>query len=155
MTGFLAVAKKYVTDRDLGMRAIMREYRRGDGLALTVGIQQGETNEGVSVAEYGAYNEYGTDKIPQRSFMGTAFDENKAGYIRYMTRASKAIGLQSFANMATTLGLKAQQDIQNVITKRNILPKLADSTVKAKGDTKTLVDTGALANSITFITRRK
>lgn len=143
---------KYVMDRDLGMRKIMAEFHSADRTVITVGVQKGEVNEdGTSVAEYAAHNEYGTDKIPQRSFIGTAFDENKPSYIRYMHRATRKFEIESFARAVYLLGLNAQQDIQSVISKRNILPRLADSTIKAKkGSTKTLVDTGALVNSITF-----
>lgn len=143
---------KYVMDRDLGMRKIMAEFQSADRTLITVGVQKGEVNEdGTSVAEYAAENEYGTGRIPQRSFMGTAFDENKPSYIRYMNRVTRKLGVESFARSVYLLGLNAQQDIQNVISKRNILPRLAESTIKAKkGSTKTLVDTGALVNSITF-----
>ena len=147
---------KYITDRDLGMAKIMAEFKSTDRMVLTVGVQKGEINEdGTSVAEYAACNEYGTDKIPQRSFMGTAFDEQRESYVRYMKRAINSVEHQSFAKAVYLLGLNAQKDIQSVISKRNILPRLADSTVKAKkGSTKTLVDTGALVNSITFEVKR-
>ena len=148
---------KYVRDRDLGMAKIMAEFKKYDRMAVNVGVQNGESNsDGHSVAEYAAANEYGTTKIPQRSFMGTAFDEQKSSYVRYMNRVAKSIEHTSFAKAVYLLGLNAQQDIQNVITTRNILPRLASGTVKAKkGSTKTLVDTGILANSITFEVKRQ
>jgi len=46
--------------------------------------------------------------------------------------------------------LKHQQRIQRTIKGRDILPKLADSTIAAKGSTKTLVDTGVMVNSVTY-----
>jgi len=150
------MAVKYVMDKDLGMRKIMAEFKKSDRMVSTVGVQKGEVNEdGTSVASYAADNEFGTSKIPQRSFMGTAFDENKQGYMRHMEKASRRLGAETFVKMVYMIGLKAQQDIQNVISKRGILPRLADQTVKAKkGSTKTLVDTSALINGITFEVRR-
>lgn len=54
------------------------------------------------------------------------------------------------ANVAlTVIGQKHAGRVQATITGRNILPRLAESTVKAKkGSTKTLVDTGSMANAV-------
>lgn len=150
------MAVKYVMDRDLGMKKIMAGFAEANKTELIVGVLEGSKNgEGFNIAEYAAANEYGTDKIPSRPFMRTAFDENKQGYIRYMNKMVKQIGQVAFAQMATTLGLKAEKDIQQTITGRNFLPKLADSTVKAKkGSTKTLVDSSAMVNSIKHLIRK-
>lgn len=138
------------------MKKIMAGFAEANKTELIVGVLEGSKNgEGFNIAEYAAANEYGTDKIPSRPFMRTAFDENKQGYIRYMNKMVKQIGQVAFAQMATTLGLKAEKDIQQTITGRNFLPKLADSTVKAKkGSTKTLVDSSAMVNSIKHLIRK-
>ena len=143
-------------DKDLGMRKIMAEFRNANKAELIVGVLESSKNdEGFNIAEYAAANEFGTDKIPERPFMRTAFDENKPGYIRYMEKIVKQMGQEAFAKMVTTLGLKAEKDIQKTITGRDFLPKLADSTIKAKkGSSKTLVDTGAMLNSIKHIIRK-
>ena len=150
------MAVKYVMDKDLGMRKIMAEFKNAHKAELVVGVLEGSKNaEGFNIAEYATANEFGTDKIPSRPFMRTAFDENKPGYIRYMEKIVKQIGQVAFAQMVTTLGLKAEKDIQQTITGRNFLPKLADSTIKAKkNSTKTLVDSGALAGSIRHLIRK-
>lgn len=147
---------KYVMDKDKGFKAIMREFQRADKVQVNVGVQEGETNaEGANIAEYAAANEFGTDKIPQRPAIGTAFDENKAKYIRYMERTAKQMGTEAFARMANTLGLGASQDIQKTITGRNFLPKLSEQTIKKKkGSTKTLVDTSAYVNSIKHVMKK-
>ena len=147
---------KYVMDKDKGFKAIMREFQRADKVQVNVGVQEGESNaEGANIAEYAAANEFGTDKIPQRPAIGTAFDENKAKYIRYMERTAKQMGTEAFAKMATKLGLGASQDIQKTITGRNFLPKLSEQTIKKKkGSTKTLVDTSAYVNSIKHVMKK-
>jgi len=150
------MAVKYVMDKDLGMKKIMAEFEKANKTELIVGVLEGSKNgEGFNIAEYAAANEYGTDKIPSRPFMRTAFDENKPGYIRYMNKMVKQIGQVAFAQMVTTLGLKAEKDIQQTITGRDFLPKLADSTIKAKkGSSKTLVDSSAMVNSIKHLIRK-
>jgi len=148
--------KKYVMDKDKGMKAIMREFKNANKVQVNVGVQEGERNgEGASIAEYAAANEFGTSKIPQRPAIGTAFDENRAKYARYMERATKQMGKETFARMANILGLGAVNDIQKTITGRNFLPKLSEQTVKQKkGSTKTLVDTSAYVNSIKHVMKK-
>lgn len=142
------MAKAYVMDKDRGMKSIMRAYQSANHVKVNVGVQ----STTGAIAEYAAANEYGTSTIPQRPAIGTAFDENKAKYIRNMERATKRIGTEAFARIANELGIGAKQDIQNTITGRNFLPKLKPATVKAKkGSTKTLVDTGAYVNSIVHV----
>ena len=150
------MAVKYVMDKDLSMRKIMAEFKNAHKAELVVGVLEGSKNaEGFNIAEYATANEFGTDKIPSRPFMRTAFDENKPGYIRYMEKIVKQMGQEAFAKMVTTLGLKAKEDIEKTITGRDFLPKLADSTIKAKkNSTKTLVDSGALAGSIRHLIRK-
>ena len=69
---------RHVTDRDLGWKKIKQELEVASRLEVAVGLLQGDKNgDGVQIAEYAAYNEFGTDTIPSRPFMRTAFDENR------------------------------------------------------------------------------
>lgn len=141
-----------VTDRDLGWKAIKRELERAKGREVAVGILQGSVDsEGTSIAEYAAYNEFGTDDVPSRPFMAMSFDENKADIEADFTRQSKAMveGKRTADQALTIIGQKHAGRVQNVITGRDILPALAPSTIAAKkGSTKTLVDTGAMVNAV-------
>lgn len=148
-----------VVDRDLGWNKIKAEMRKAHNLEVAVGVQQGSTNkEGASIAEYGTYNEFGTSRIPSRPFMATSFDASKAQIDADFRRAAKGIasGEATAKESLLEIGLKHAKRIQEMIQKRNFLPRLADSTIKAKkGSTKTLVDTGALINSIRPIVRKR
>ena len=141
-----------VIDRDLGWQAIKRELERAQGREVTVGILQGSVDsDGASIAEYATYNEFGTDDVPSRPFMAMSFDENKADIEADFTRQSKAMveGKRTADQALTVIGQKHAARVQNTITGRDITPKLADSTIKAKkGSTKTLVDTGAMTNAV-------
>jgi hypothetical protein len=69
---------KYVKDTDLGFKQLIAELQNAKNLEVVVGLQESEEKsaDGVYVAEYAAANEYGTKKIPERSFMRSTFDEN-------------------------------------------------------------------------------
>jgi hypothetical protein len=153
-----------VTDSDLGWKAIKRELERAKGREVAVGILQGSVDgDGTSIAEYAAYNEFGTDdefgneNIHSRPFMAMSFDENKADIEADFTRQGKAMveGKRTANEALTIIGQNHAGRIQTTITGRDILPKLADSTIKAKGSTKTLVDTGAMANAVQISIRRR
>jgi hypothetical protein len=142
---------------DRGWKSIMQEMQKAHRLEVAVGVQVGSVDsEGNSVAAYGAYNEYGTSKIPSRPFMATAFDEGRAAIdADFVTQARLLQDGKIGAHGALlTIGLKHADRIKNTITGRNFTPALAASTVKAKkGSTKTLVDTGALVASIQPVVR--
>ena len=62
-----------VQDIDRGWQAIKREVEKAQGQIVAVGILSGSANDGVSIAEYATYNEYGTKHIPSRPFMAMSF----------------------------------------------------------------------------------
>jgi hypothetical protein len=140
-----------VRDIDRGWKGIVRELERAKGLEVAVGILEGSQNEGTSIAEYASYNEFGTDEVPSRPFMAMSFDENvEAINTDFQRQGDQMVQGRKTANAAlTVIGQKHADRIKNTITGRNILPRLAESTVRAKkGSTKTLVDSGAMANAV-------
>ena len=141
---------------DKGWNRIRRELRRAAVQEVVVGIQQGEMNDGQAIAEYAAYNEFGTENIPERSFMRSTFDENLSGIKQDMDRrygqvlkgeldVSRALGL---------IGLRHQDQIKDKIGS-NLPPPNAPATIEKKGSSKTLIDTGAMKNSIHYLVRGK
>lgn len=141
-----------VTDRDLGWKSIKREVERAQRREVAVGILQGSNDsEGASIAEYATYNEFGTEDVPSRPFMAMSFDENVAAINSDFQRQSRRLvtGEVTAEQALTIIGQKHAGRVQNTITGRNILPALAPSTIAAKkGSTKTLVDTGAMADAV-------
>lgn len=140
-----------VQDIDRGWNNIVRELEKAKGMEVAVGILEGSQNEGTSIAEYASYNEFGTDDVPSRPFMAMSFDENVAEINSdFQKQANQMVQGKKTATAAlTVIGQKHAGRIQNTITGRNILPRLAESTVKAKkGSTKTLVDSGAMADAV-------
>lgn len=143
---------------DRGYIKIIKELRDSWKKEVAVGILEGAKGESeTSIAEYAAENEFGTAKIPSRPFMAISFDENIDKITRDIKTQYKNIGIGKYtANQAlSVIGLKHVKRIQNTITNRNILPKLAESTIEKKGSTKTLVDTGAMVNSVQIEVRNR
>lgn len=147
---------KNVIDRDFGLKKIMRELQNAKNVFVTVGVHEGERNsEGLNIAEYGAYNEFGTSKIPERSFMRSTFDEKqekiKSDFDSQFARLIE--GKNNLYRSLAYVGERHQQDIQSKI-KSGVDPANAQSTIDRKGSSKTLIDTGALVQSIRYVVHK-
>ncbi len=105
-------------------------------------------SEPRTVAEIGSYHEFGLG-VPQRSFIRGWFDESQAeltNLVRSQTQLAvtgKITGLQA----AERIALKAEASVKRRI-RSNIPPPLAASTIKAKGSSTALIDTGQLRAAI-------
>lgn len=147
-------------DIDRGMKKIVAEMSRAAKIITAVGIfENAGENDGVHIAEYATYNEYGTKNIPSRPFMALSVDENKAAInADFAKQCAKLASGQATAHQAlSVIGIKHADRIKNTITSKNIAPALADSTIRRKkqNSTKTLVDTGAMVNAVTYEVRIK
>jgi hypothetical protein len=148
-------------DRDLGMRRIVREMTSAQNAVVTIGIQQGSINaEGTDIAEYGFTNEFGGTvthegirvRIPQRSFMRTAWDENLSRINgRINTEYAQILAGNSTLFVAMRrVGLFVETAIKTKIGS-NIQPANAPITIRMKGSDRTLINTNAMLNSIIYV----
>ena len=145
-----------VKDKDLGMEKIMKLLGKFKKTRINVGVFSSSINsEGkkpVYVADYATANEYGTDKVPERSFVRSTFDEKEASWSKEMENVLDAITSGKLKNIDSEIykiGAMARTDIINKIDS-NINPPNAPATIKKKGihKNKTLIDDGILRQSI-------
>ncbi len=116
---------------------------------VKVGFIQGEAPaDQVAIA---SYNEFGTSRIPERPFFRNAMSENKGSYGTLMRNDAKRIvtGEQTMSRTLDRLGLKAQGDVQQSIVDLQSPPN-APATIKAKGSSNPLINTGSLRQSVSF-----
>ena len=119
----------------------------GRGGAVKVGYLAGSTYpDGTSTALIGAFQEFGTARIPARPAIrnmlrekSKTWPESMANILRH-TNNNVPVALQLLGE-----GIKGQwmQAIRDITS-----PPLAPSTVKRKGFDKLLVETGHLLNSV-------
>lgn len=144
-----------VVDRDLGLKRFMRELQNARNATVDIGVHQGSgTTDGVDIAEYAAYNEYGTSRIPERSFMRSTFDEKLQDVQRDIAdKYNDVIAGRSTVYRALGLvGLRHETDIKKKIDS-GIAPANAPNTVAQKGSSRTLIDTGAMRNSVRYVVK--
>ena len=114
-------------------------------------MEYATTDEGERVAEYAAYNEFGTSRVPPRPFMRKTLEREGENWIRGVGALLKN-GLSPDEALEKT-GKRMAENIEATIMS-NMAPANAPSTIRRKNRTEagragTLVDTGALLKSIT------
>lgn len=105
---------------------------------------------GQSIVEYAYYNEYGTEHIPARPFMRITADDKNDHWSNLVADCfDKALVNEGKAieHDLRRVGEQMVADIKETISS-NISPANAPATVKRKGSSRTLIDTGALRAAI-------
>ncbi|CAB5223278.1 Bacteriophage HK97-gp10, putative tail-component [uncultured Caudovirales phage] len=132
-------------------KKVMADLRELTGKVVVVGVVD------PKVAAYATYNEFGTESIPQRSFLRSTYDENIAKWQGYFQKALARVlaGSMQASVVLPRIGLDAQAAVRRKIAS-NIQPANAPATIKKKGGGKTtLYDTGTLTRAITYEVRNE
>lgn len=147
-----------IRDLDNGYKALVQRVFELDKShpAIAVGIlaAQGAEQHGdddLTVIQIAIWNEFGTDKIPARSFIRAWFDENEKRCREQLAALLPSVvsGQRTKAQVLELLGVKWVGEIQARIA-AGIDPANAESTIARKGSSKPLIDTGVLRSSISY-----
>lgn len=140
-----------IKDTRGGWDRLRRELARTGNKEVVTGIQNGEVNDGKSVAEYATYNEFGTRKTPARPFMRTYFDNNTPRLERFSANGIAQVmsGRATFMQFLNAAGVEMVDGVKKSINGGNWTPN-SPVTVALKGSSKPLIDTGVMLNSVTF-----
>ncbi len=124
---------------------------------ITVGIHGAEgaaahgeaEGQPLTVAQVGAFHEFGTSRVPQRSFIRGWFDESQAEIadLRRSQLVLSAAGKLTVEQALERVALKCEASVKRRIRNR-IPPPLAPETIARKGSSVPLISTGQLRNSI-------
>lgn len=140
--------------------ALTRRFAELAGHSVMVGIPQGDNGrtDGGDIGSAGilAVHEFGAPElgIPERSVVRRSIRENLGKYkklnlvnLRKVVRSEMTV-----AQALGILGAVAAGDVQMTIRKADLAP-LKPATIKRKGSSKPLIDTGQVIQSITFEVR--
>lgn len=129
---------------------------RSDGLLVKVGLPKGSGTHGPSglpVVQLGAIHEFGSadGRIPERPFLRGTMKKKKREHDAIIQKLARSVirGGESPRDALTKLGMVASASVQEQIAD-GVPPPNAPSTIRRKGSSKPLVDTGALRQAITF-----
>lgn len=124
---------------------------------VRIGFQCGQAseNDGTDICDIAAWNELGTVNMPSRPFMRKSVDENE-GKIKSFVKSMKQdlVSGASGAQILKKIGIFQKDLIQEKITEGEFAPNAA-STVKKKGSSKPLIDTGRMRQSVNYVIKEK
>ena len=129
-------------DIDKGYEKIIENLQKLAKVELKVGIID------PAIAGYAMKNEFG-DGVPERSFMRSTV-RDKDGWWQAIEKACDLVLQGEDVRQAVGLvGEIAVNDIKLKISD-NVPPPNAPSTIKKKGSSRTLIDSGAMRQSVTY-----
>lgn len=106
---------------------------------------------GLTVATVATFNEFGTDRIPERSFIRSTVNENRAEIKTFIQAQKKNILINDGGvKQLGLIGLKVQTMIQKKIQAFTDPPNAA-STIAQKGSSHPLIDTGQMVQSVRYV----
>jgi hypothetical protein len=139
--------------KDSGSVNPIAGWTDGD-LTITVGVHSDDAEhthaggEGLTVGDIATFHEFGTQTVPQRSFIRAWFDEGQDEHQRVIREeldaAAKGVPLQTaLERIALRLEGSCKQRMA-----QGIPPPLSPVTVARKGSSTPLIDTGQLRGAI-------
>lgn len=137
----------------MGGKAIMRRLRKLDDAQGFVGVffDTDTYENGATVAQVAAWNEYGTEDIPSRPFMRQSFDENRKNLEQIL---EEGFGdLLDGKILPSSVLNKAGKELKTKMKKKIVdfkTPPNAPSTIRKKGFDNPLIHTKKLLRSIEF-----
>lgn len=115
---------------------------------LKVGFfETSKYQNGIYVADVAKNNEFGTLEIPSRPFFRNAIENNSKKWVNFL--AQDLVKSENAEISYNRLGEVARGDIVKSINQTNS-PANSPLTIKAKGSSKPLIDTGFLRANVTF-----
>lgn len=147
-----------VIDTDKGLKKILKELSEFKNKCVKVGIlsSSGEV-DGVAIVDYATWNENGVMsksggwKIPPRPFIKGWADTNKDKISNMIGKlyGQVATGKLTSEEALKKLGVFGKSGIQSYIRRGNFTPN-AHSTIKNKGSSQPLIDTGTMRKSVNY-----
>lgn len=150
-----------VVVKDRGASALLERLRALSGVKVRVGVladapkrESGDKAGELSLLEVAALHEFGAPAagIPQRSFIRATVDERASDIasLQEMVVGSVVKGRIEPEQAGNLLGMKVAAMVQQRIAS-NIPPPLKPETVRRKKSSVSLINTGQLRSSITWI----
>lgn len=143
-------------DIDQGFNRIKKELEKLNSSKLIIYIDdKAEYEDGTKVDFVAMLMEYGSEEFevsyPSRPFWASTFDANYNNYYNRFERSVEKLieGNYTAHQVLEDLGRYVVRTVREMIRNGDYAP-LADSTIKAKGSDKPLMDTKLLYRSIKY-----
>ena len=136
------------------LQRLLREAGKGGVSGVKVGFfSTARYQDGTPVAAVAAWNEFGTETIPERPFFRNALAESERGVSNILAKGIDTKKMVVDERLAGRVGEYVQGKIRDSITALKEPPN-APETVRRKGSSDPLMDTGTLRNSVAWEVER-
>jgi hypothetical protein len=152
------------TEKDYGYQEALRQidFVKRNKPFVKVGLQGEEgasphpnnpEGQRTTLAEVATFNEFGTERIPERSFIRSTMDENRRKLLMENIKLffQMAAGKMNTERALGILGKKITSLIKRKITTLTTPPN-APITILRKGSGNPLIDTGFMRQSVRDVT---
>jgi phage gpG-like protein len=133
------------------LEKLLKKAQRQPHVAVGI-LQDEEREDGFSMVDLAMVHEYGSQarNIPPRSFIRSTCDAKRKEHLELIRKFQWKIllGRITAQQALTQLGEVVSKDMVKTIN-NGIEPRLEARTVKRKGSSKPLIDTGRLKGSLT------
>ena len=137
-------------------KRFMKAMEQLEDLEVFVGLQNDQKYEdGTSMVDVAAYNEFGTSTIPARPFFRQSYENHQSELQAVCVQAAKIVISGGTSDDAlNTIGAFAVGLVQEEIVNGNFEPN-APSTIRKKKSDKPLIDTGHMRQGIHYVKRKR
>lgn len=143
-----------VTPDGVKFQKMLRELAEKE---VRVGFQHGKATkeDGTDICDVAAWNELGTVYIPARPFLRQSVDDNVSKINSFLQgKKNDLIRGLSAEQVLKDIGIFQKDLIQEKITEGDFAAN-AESTIKKKGSSTPLVDTGRMRQSVNYEIKQK
>ncbi|MEX5438896.1 hypothetical protein WCE01_01765 [Acinetobacter indicus] len=123
-------------------------------LASQTHIGRGGGKRSITMADLAAIHYHGvpSKNIPKRDVVTPALEQNQEKYFGFIERSIPALmdGSMDLRTMWEYLGMEGMADIQKQMVTARLAP-LHPRTIKRKGSSRPLIDSGQLRQGVTYI----
>ncbi len=129
-----------------------------EGKCVEIGFneQSGSYEDGTTMAQVAAWNEFGTERSPSRPFMRQTIKDYQGAITKYTAKSLRS-AVKSHGTVSIVLnrvGAYTKGKMQREIRDGEWTPN-APSTIARKGSDKPLIDTGQMRQRIVYVVKDK
>ena len=139
-------------------KKLQAEIEKMKRMEVAIGFQSGKAAEkdGTDICEIAIYNEFGTSSIPSRPFLRNSVDDNIDKINSFIATQCKAVcsGQTGCEDALKKIGTFHVGNVQQTIRNGDFAPN-APATIRRKGSSHPLIDTGTMRRSVSFVVRER
>lgn len=117
-------------------------------------LSHGGGKQSITMADLAAIHYHGAPSrnIPKRDVVTPTLEQNREKYLSFVERSIPALidGSMELKTMWQFLGMEGQADLQKQMVTAKLAP-LHPRTIKRKGSSRPLIDSGQLRQGVTYI----